>query len=710
MIKKKGSSSIRTKILIMFLATAMAGLLASMAVSAGNLLEIRSASIQSSGLLGEEVAQKSEEALIAQMRQNIASLAEDKSSASTAAALGQYLSYAEDFSEYITGLYREPEHFLPQEALPPQQENADRLSLQLTLEDTTDPAVIRQEAELLANVRYVFDPVIRRNDGIITSIYLASDRGFMLSYDREAHLSPSQYFNFREADWYRDSEAAGRPIFTDVYTGSFNRGLMATCTAPFYDKEGEYAGTVCIDMRLEDIHRELMDIHISSHSSAYLIDRLGRIIAGPEVDYHSADFHFLREIDASPEFQTVASSIRAGKKGVEEAGGAFYAYAPIEHVNWRLVIRVPRSDVISPVVEMRQDIDQAIENSRAYIGGRITSLFAGLAAVMAVVAVLVIWAAWGFTRKLVRPIRDMQHQVSVISQGNLEASVEVSTRDEIGALAAEFNHMASSLKDYISQVEKVTAEREHISAELNVARHIQASMLPNIFPPFPDRDEFDIYASMTPAKEVGGDFYDFFFVDHSHLAVVIADVSGKGVPAALFMVIAKTLIKDYASMAGQIEDVFCLVNDKLCESNDEGMFVTAWMGVLNLADGHVEYVNAGHNPPLIRHGSEPFRYLKQKPGFVLAGLEGFPYQKGEFSLEPGDGLYLYTDGVTEAANLQEELYGEMRLAQVLNENPGRMPQELLAAVSRDVKAYAGDAPQSDDITMLGLVYKGDRKR
>lgn len=266
--------------------------------------------------------------------------------------------------------------------------------------------------------------------------------------------------------------------------------------------------------------------------------------------------------------------------------------------------------------------------------------------------------------------------------------------------------LADRTRRLLERQVKDSAEKQQIASELSVATHIQTSMLPCIFPAFPERTEFDIYATMDPAKEVGGDFYDFFLVDDDHLAMVIADVSGKGVPAALFMVIAKTLIKDHAQQGAQPEEVFTTVNRLLCEANDEGMFVTAWMGVLELSTGHLAYVNAGHNPPLLRRGGGKYEFLRTRSGFILAGMEGVRYRPASLELAPGDAVYLYTDGVTEATDAGKQLYGDQRLCEVLNANAGSGPEELLNIVRRDVDAFVGDAPQFDDITMLGLRFLG----
>lgn len=264
--------------------------------------------------------------------------------------------------------------------------------------------------------------------------------------------------------------------------------------------------------------------------------------------------------------------------------------------------------------------------------------------------------------------------------------------------------VAERTKRLLERQVEDSRERQRISAELNVATNIQADMLPCIFPAFPERPEFDIYASMTPAKEVGGDFYDFFMVDERHLAVVIADVSGKGVPAALFMVIGKTLIKDHTRPGVDLGEVFSEVNNLLCESNREGLFITAFEGVLDIMTGEFNFVNAGHEMPFIARSGKPYEPYKLSPDFVLAGMEDTPYHGGSLKLACGDKIFQYTDGVTEATNAAHELYGMQRLSDVLTKNTDKSPSELLPVVKADIDAFVDDAPQFDDITMLCVEY------
>ncbi len=319
-------------------------------------------------------------------------------------------------------------------------------------------------------------------------------------------------------------------------------------------------------------------------------------------------------------------------------------------------------------------------------------------------------------QKISQPIEKLAEIVGSYYVGNVsdderkkmleDCSVYAKDSTEVGKLARSYISMIEDLETYIENLQSIMSEKERINAELQLASDIQAHMLPCIFPPFPGRTEFDLYALMHPAKEVGGDFYDFFLVNEDKLAIIVADVSGKGVPAALFMVIAKTLIKNYTQMDMDPAEVFTTVNHILCDGNDAGLFVTAWMGVLEIETGKLTYVNAGHNPPLIKKADGNFEYLRERTGFVLAGMDGIKYRQNSFKLSPGDRIFLYTDGVTESTNEHEELYGEERLQHFLNTHETGHTEEILDALRKDLRDFSNEAPQFDDITMLLLDYKG----
>ena len=325
-------------------------------------------------------------------------------------------------------------------------------------------------------------------------------------------------------------------------------------------------------------------------------------------------------------------------------------------------------------------------------------------------AVIILLMLISVRKNVIEPLGSLYNTVELYDHGVININEkDYPHNDELRQLADSFVMMAQRIVDYTEEVKRVVAEKERIGAELSVATGIQASMLPNKFPAFPERDEIDVYAIMTPAKEVGGDFYDMFLVDESHLAIVVADVSGKGVPAALFMAIGKTLIKDHTNVGDNLGEVFYEVNNMLCDTNSEQMFITAYEAVLDLKTGRVDYVNAGHEHPfLLQRGEDgEYEYVEQKtnPQFVLAGMEGIPYSAACFEMKPGDRLVQYSDGVPEATDIKEELYGMERLNKYLNSNKELAPQQLLEGLLVDVNKFVGSAPQFDDITMLCLEFK-----
>lgn len=298
-------------------------------------------------------------------------------------------------------------------------------------------------------------------------------------------------------------------------------------------------------------------------------------------------------------------------------------------------------------------------------------------------------------------IYDINARLNLIAEGNLDTLVDVRSSLEFSELTDDINVTVEALKRYISEAES------RIDQELEYARAIQSSALPSVFPPYPNHDEFDIYALMRPAKVVGGDFYDFYFTDERHLAFLVADVSGKSIPGAMFMMRAKTVLKSLADSGRPVEEIFEQANDVLCSGNESNMFVTAWMGILDVETGKVRCANAGHNPPVLCRAAEGrFEFLKLSRGLFLGCMEGVPYRMSEFTLEPGDTLFVYTDGVVEANDKDEKLYGDERLLGALNGLSGREAKELCELLLEDVDSFVGEAEQFDDITMLALRFNG----
>ena len=636
----------------------------------------------------------SEVALTNQMEQNLNNIVSDKAALADS-ELGKFSGYIKEFADYANWLYEHPDDFVDKEVLPPDAKNAGKYSMQryLTTENISLDS-IKTELSLLGNLEQIWNPVISANSEMITTIYIGTESGFMISYDPNADLGVTEgsyesYFNYYESSWFEDAKAAEGVFFTDMYPDSYGRGLTISCVSPFFDENGKFAGAVAMDILVTDLHTAIIDIDLGEGAYAFLVDKNADIIASPYVELDQTEFENIK--DASNPAYEISENIMSDKTGVSlTTDGVYYAYTPISGTDWKLCIHIPEALILEPVAQMNHDV---------------TNVIFVFIIVFALIIAVVFYAVRRFTARLTKPLIALGDDVKTISDGNLDYRAKLYSNDEISDLAIGFNNMAASLKTYINDLTAVTAEKERIGAELDIAKHIQASMLPCIFPAFPGKKEIDIYATMEPAKEVGGDFYDFFMVDDRHLAIVMADVSGKGVPAALFMVIGKTLIKDHTTPGRDLGKVFTEVNNLLCESNSEELFITAFEGVLDLVTGEFVYVNAGHEMPFICKAGGNFEPYKIRAAFVLAGMEGMKYRAGSMMLEPGDKIFQYTDGVTEATNVNNELYGMERLGTILNKVKNGTPHDILPAVKKDIDEFVGEAPQFDDITMLCLEYK-----
>ena len=314
------------------------------------------------------------------------------------------------------------------------------------------------------------------------------------------------------------------------------------------------------------------------------------------------------------------------------------------------------------------------------------------------------------SRRVAKPVREIASETVRFSRENTlpPVSLTASTEgeDEIKLLAMHVDKMEYAILNYTENLKNLRSEQDRIEGELNVASSIQKGMMPNVFPAFPERDEFDLYATMDPAREVGGDFYDFFFVDDDHLAIVMSDVSGKGVPAALFMMVSKLALKHRAMQGGTPGEILADVNQQLCDGNRQNMFVTTWLGILDIDTGELVTANAGHEYPAICRENGSFELFKDRHGFVLGGMSGSRYKEETILLQPGDSLFVYTDGVAEASNAKDELFGMDRMLEALNESPHASPDELVQNLMDAIGDFSGNREQFDDITMLAFQYKG----
>lgn len=445
---------------------------------------------------------------------------------------------------------------------------------------------------------------------------------------------------------------------------------------------------------------------------AYVVNDHGRVILGPagggilsqEIDSQSD----LRENPALSELLVLAQTQNTGLQTVTLNGRAYYAVgAPMPSVGWSVLNIVDQQLTRQSELRMLGDYDsinrEATAKFEAGVGRTRTLGFVLLAAVLVISLV----AAYFSTKRMVKPIEQMTKSIqsSSVSGKLFEMKDEYKTNDEIELLAEAFAELSKKTKRYIKEITEITAEKERIGAELSLANRIQSAMLPHIFPAFPDRAEFDIYASMDPAKEVGGDFYDYFLVDDDHLCMVIADVSGKGVPAALFMMASKIILQSCAMLGKTPAEILTMTNQAICSNNQEEMFVTVWVGILELSTGKLTAANAGHEYPVLKLPDGSFQLYKDKHGFVIGGMDGMKYKEYALQLEPGAKLFLYTDGVPEATDANSVLFGTDRMLEALNTARDKTPEEILRTVRGAVDSFVQDAEQFDDLTMLCLEYK-----
>ena len=702
--KKK---TIRQSIQKMALQVSIAALVVTIAVGVVSMLNIKKRVISDSARLGESAAENSAGILKEQIESNLLTITESKAEYASS-QFGRLAGYVRQYASYLHYLYLNEEQYNPVEVLPPDNKNAGKLVLMRDFaNDNISLPDVKDEIGLLGNVEPMFASAMSVDGDIITTIYLGTESGVMISYDKYSDSGESQgNYNFFESSWYTQAKEAETLIFTDTYLDGYGRGETISCAAPFYDAADNFAGVVSMDVLISDINNSVIAMDYVNGAYAFLLDTNGKVIAAPEAFRDTAGNNIVTDDNAR--LHGLADQILSGKSGIAATDQAYYAYAPIEGIDWILGVYFPTSvitektdDITAVISENTSDTAQSIQNS---ILLAITIFVAGFI----IIVIGVYFISKVFADRVVQPLQILQKDVQMISEGNLEHRAKIIQDDEIGELANAFNNMSASLQEYIKNLSSVMAEKERIGAELNVATQIQADMLPSIFPAFPEREEFDIYATMQPAKEVGGDFYDFFLIDDDHLAVVIADVSGKGVPAALFMVIAKTLLKNRAQMGDSPAKVLEVVNNQLCENNKAEMFVTVWFGVMQISTGKIVAANAGHEKPIIRKADGEFEIFKDKHGFVMGGMEGMKYKEYELEIEKGGCLFVYTDGVPEATSSDSELFGMERLVQVLNEEKDAPLPDILKSVKGSIDKFVKDAPQFDDITMLAL-YRAEDK-
>ncbi|MDR3115049.1 MAG: SpoIIE family protein phosphatase [Treponema sp.] len=708
------TGKIKIKVLKVLLSTSLSALFLLTITNLMGIVTMRQAVLVHSDQLGKTAAEHSQTALEAQVQQQLVSLVEDKA-ALTDEKLLVIQNQTKMVAEIASHIYTYKDQYRPQviDYLQPGQVGTTILHLR------TAPGVsfndIRNEVYLAANVGDMLRQ-ITVVDSEITASYIGGEAGYFITVDKGASGPQRTDYEVTSRSWYTAAKEKDGLIWTDIFADSSGRGASISCAMPFYEfSNGNkiFKGVAGSGTSL-NVHQIIDSTKIGETGYAFLLNNeKGQVIMSPKItDIRTDENGAIVGEDYlhsnNPELRELVQRMINREKGLmalEMDGAAVYAaYHPLSAINWTLGVVVPIEEVTARARLIEQHIIQLTKVKQAEIDLWILVITLIMGVVILFAVCITFFLALRLSNSLTAPIISLSEGARTVSAGHLDHRLEVKTGDELETLSDTFNQM-------IDNILYITAEKERISVELNVATKIQASMLPSIFPPFPECKAFDIYAEMHPAKEVGGDFYDFFLVNEDKLAVIIADVSGKGVPAALFMVIAKTLIKNQAQMDKPLNEVFYAVNNQLCENNDTNMFVTAFMGLLEINTGTFTYVNAGHNPPVIKHGDQGFTWLTTKPGIILGAMENMRFKTMETTLSEEDMLFLYTDGVNEAMNPQDQLFGSERILEVLNAGTAKDSriEDYIRDMLHEIEAFAGNAEQADDITMLILRRNASKK-
>ena len=519
--------------------------------------------------------------------------------------------------------------------------------------------------------------------------------------------------------WYIQAVEAGKLVFSDVEYDYRTGRMCVTCALPVYGADGDLLGVAGADIFLDDMQEAIQE---SAKAGGLLgvVNQSGHLIIAPTENGVFQVMNSAEAIDLrASEHEEIAALVRDAMQGKTDVRlvhineDAYYAIGvPMETVGWTLLAAYSQADAELPVRQLEEDYKaiqlEAVTSYRSKSASGKTTVWILMAAVLTVM----LTGALILSKRIVKPLNTITRRISELSETNLEFRMEdaFKTGDEVEELAESFAQISHKTVEYLDTVKRVTAEKERIGTELALATQIQEGMLPHIVPAFPDRKDFDIIGSMDPAKEVGGDFFDYFLVDDDHLGMVIADVSGKGVPAALMMMASKIIVQSVAMLGGTPAEILTKINQAICSNNEAQMFVTIWTGILELSTGKLTCANAGHEYPVFKQPGEDFKLYKDRHGFVIGGLEEAKYKEYVIQLQPGAKVFVYTDGVPEATNAEQELFGTERMMAALNADPDAAPMDVLKNVRRAVDGFVKNAEQFDDLTMLCLEYKGPQAR
>lgn len=683
--------AVRTKILLAFLTISVISLLIAGGIASSAITTLGGTAIEQSEKLGSQAVEESTAALIEDAEEYL-------------------LRMAVDQAEYTSLYFEDAEKAIRAIAIYADEIQPDVISIDTTrTKEVIAPGArpdIQERRELAALERIMIPVQTAHTD--ITWIYIGTGSGIFRLYPYADDLPPE--FDPRSREWYQNALNLDGIVWSRPYVDAGKTGLTVTCSYLIPDQTKEWV--IGADVTIETINQMILDTSFGGDGYGMLIGSDGHVITRPGLTAEDQlwDESFTTEnlLEApNREIKYVAQKMVRGETGISrislDRNDVFVAYAPVKTTGWSIAIVMPVETVIEPATLTGGKLSRQTAETADQIDQQITR---SMHLFIITMVILIAAAAAGsalFSQAITRPLKRLGEGADAIGRGDLAYRVETGTQDEFGELAGNFNKMAEDLSAMMANLEKTTAERERLSRELEIARSIQESFLPDRAPIIKG---FDLAAKSIPALFVGGDFYDFIPIGDGRFGLVIADVSGKGVSAALFMALSRTLVR--ASTADEPSPAVAITqaNRLICEDSKTSMFVTLFYAILDANKKTLTYVNAGHNPPVFLRGDDHSITLLKAEGIALGVIEDIELETVEIPLHENDLLVLYTDGVTEAENKDDELYGEERLEAVLGGIQGETAAGIIASIIEDISAFAGDNPQSDDITLLVMKTLG----
>ncbi|HNX17259.1 MAG TPA: SpoIIE family protein phosphatase [Methanoregula sp.] len=697
--------TVQAKILVVFLSLSMVALGIVGYAAFSTMSDMGAFALASSGQLGDRAVLDSTTALESNAEQSLLRLATDQADISNVVFL-QVESEMNTLAGYASALQTQsgpvsshPLYSQSKRPNDPGKSSVYLLAPGVSLQDVQD------ELYSLATLDDVMRPLLA-SDPRITQVYIGTGSGILYVHPWVNGI-PSSY-DPRTRDWYEKATKTKGVSWSDPYIDASGKGLMVTCSRSVSGKGDGKTWVVGSDVTLSTINNQIINTQIGDRGYALLIDHNGNVVARPGVTAGEKEWDESFEaenllLSNNSALAAVARDMVDGKSGTARVplgdGEKYIAFAPLESVNWSVAIVVPVDDVIAPAEKTRVQIVSATGETAIQLNQKMDAAKSLFVALFILLFIIVTVLSILFSRVITRPVEALKNGSEAIGAGDLGYRVQIHTGDEFEDLAHSFNTMAADLKNHIDELQRTTAEKERFAKELEIAKGIQQSFLPDAAPKI---SGVEIVAKNIPALEVGGDFYDFIPIGKDKWGLVIADVSGKGVPAALFMALSRTLIRASTLANADPASAIGHANQLICEDSKTSMFVTLFYAILDSKEMTLDYVNAGHNPPLLLKGTSSDVVLLKAKGIALGVTDDVDLQSVRVDLRPGDILVLYTDGVTEAINDREEEFGEERLLRLITENRALPANEIMEKILDGIYAFAGDRPQHDDITLMIL--------